>query len=211
MLDVALPPSEAESTWPPDKVEQWLNHLCKSVALSSAGGTDQGRGCLAAMRKRFNTNNLSESGSGKQHIAGTFWTTDAFVWSPALGSALWRAMVAVDHCNRGQCDKDDPASGAITALQIALEQSRELSARQSELATTFLDRVPSIGWRARSEVAPADAAAAKRQRAIEAVAALFGWSLTALMVSFGAPFWFDLMSRLLQRRVTGPKPDSSTA
>lgn len=37
------------------------------------------------------------------------------------------------------------------------------------------------------------------------VLSLLGWSLTALMVSFGAPFWFDLLSKLVDRRAAGPK------
>jgi hypothetical protein len=33
-----------------------------------------------------------------------------------------------------------------------------------------------------------------------------GWLLTALLVMLGAPFWFDLLSRLVNLRGTGPKP-----
>ncbi|WP_203897949.1 hypothetical protein [Virgisporangium aliadipatigenens] len=33
-----------------------------------------------------------------------------------------------------------------------------------------------------------------------------GWLLTALAVSFGAPFWFDALQRLASLRGTGPKP-----
>ena len=33
-----------------------------------------------------------------------------------------------------------------------------------------------------------------------------GWLMTALMVSFGAPFWFDLLNKLVNRRAAGPKP-----
>jgi hypothetical protein len=35
----------------------------------------------------------------------------------------------------------------------------------------------------------------------------FGWLITALAISLGAPFWFDLLSKLVQLRGTGPKPD----
>ncbi|MBS1511136.1 MAG: hypothetical protein JST86_09860 [Bacteroidetes bacterium] len=34
----------------------------------------------------------------------------------------------------------------------------------------------------------------------------FGWLLTALAVSLGAPFWFDLLNRFIQLRTTGVKP-----
>jgi hypothetical protein len=35
---------------------------------------------------------------------------------------------------------------------------------------------------------------------------LLGWTLTALSVLFGAPFWFDLLQKIAQVRSTGPKP-----
>jgi hypothetical protein len=35
---------------------------------------------------------------------------------------------------------------------------------------------------------------------------LLGWGLTAFAVSFGAPFWFDALSKLGSLRGTGPKP-----
>jgi hypothetical protein len=37
---------------------------------------------------------------------------------------------------------------------------------------------------------------------------LVGWLLTALAVSFGAPFWFDALSRLGSLRTSGPKPSA---
>ena len=35
---------------------------------------------------------------------------------------------------------------------------------------------------------------------------LFGWFLTALAISLGAPFWFETLNKLLNLRGTGPKP-----
>jgi hypothetical protein len=37
-----------------------------------------------------------------------------------------------------------------------------------------------------------------------------GWSVTALAVSLGATFWFDLLSRALRLRSTGAKVSSAT-
>ena len=39
--------------------------------------------------------------------------------------------------------------------------------------------------------------------------ALPGWLLTGLAVSIGAPFWFDLLQKLLRVRATGVKPNSN--
>lgn len=38
---------------------------------------------------------------------------------------------------------------------------------------------------------------------------LAGVVLTAIMASFGAPFWFDLLNKLVNRRAAGPKPAGS--
>ena len=43
------------------------------------------------------------------------------------------------------------------------------------------------------------------------VAQVIGWLLTASAALFGAPFWFDLLQRVVQLRSTGPKPDAGGA
>ena len=43
------------------------------------------------------------------------------------------------------------------------------------------------------------------------LARLFGWILTAFMVCLGAPFWFDLLGQLVNRRGTGKKPEEASA
>ncbi len=40
---------------------------------------------------------------------------------------------------------------------------------------------------------------------------IFGWLITALCVSLGAPFWFDALGKALNIRASGRKPDKSTA
>jgi hypothetical protein len=39
----------------------------------------------------------------------------------------------------------------------------------------------------------------------------FGWLITALALSLGAPFWFDLLNKIIQLRGTGPKPNDIPA
>ena len=36
-----------------------------------------------------------------------------------------------------------------------------------------------------------------------------GWIVSAFAISFGAPFWFDLLSKVMQLRATGPLPPST--
>jgi hypothetical protein len=38
---------------------------------------------------------------------------------------------------------------------------------------------------------------------------LFGWALTALAISLGAPFWFDLMNKFVNLRAAGAPPDTA--
>jgi hypothetical protein len=38
---------------------------------------------------------------------------------------------------------------------------------------------------------------------------LFGWLLTALLVMLGAPFWFDLLNKLVALRTSGTKPPTA--
>jgi hypothetical protein len=40
-------------------------------------------------------------------------------------------------------------------------------------------------------------------------AALAGWALTALAISMGAPFWFDLLGRVARLRSSGARPQTS--
>jgi hypothetical protein len=38
-----------------------------------------------------------------------------------------------------------------------------------------------------------------------------GWLLTALAISLGAPFWFDLLNKFVKLRESGPKPNKTNA
>ncbi len=35
---------------------------------------------------------------------------------------------------------------------------------------------------------------------------LFGWLITAAGTVFGAPFWFDLLQRVIRLKSSGPSP-----
>jgi hypothetical protein len=39
---------------------------------------------------------------------------------------------------------------------------------------------------------------------------LLGWLLTAIAVSLGAPFWFDMLNKLINLRLAGAKPEKAT-
>ncbi|TMI64371.1 MAG: hypothetical protein E6H07_00200 [Bacteroidetes bacterium] len=40
---------------------------------------------------------------------------------------------------------------------------------------------------------------------------IIGWLITALAISLGAPFWFDLLNKLVKMRESGPKAGASTS
>lgn len=42
----------------------------------------------------------------------------------------------------------------------------------------------------------------------ECVQTIFGWLITGALLSFGAPFWFQLLNKLIDLRKAGRKPDS---
>ncbi|MGB0178380.1 MAG: hypothetical protein ACPF9D_14535, partial [Owenweeksia sp.] len=39
---------------------------------------------------------------------------------------------------------------------------------------------------------------------------LLGWFVTALAITLGAPFWFDLLKRVINIRNTGNKPEDNS-
>jgi hypothetical protein len=76
----------------------------------------------------------------------------------------------------------------------------QISAANAQNASMALDglRELPVGW-------------ASSARSGSLVVAGFGWLVTASSALFGAPFWFDLLQRLVNLRGTGPKPDQTDA
>jgi hypothetical protein len=52
--------------------------------------------------------------------------------------------------------------------------------------------------------------ATKARSATAWVLKALGWLITALAVSLGGPFWFELLNRLVDMRGAGKKPPSVT-
>ncbi len=79
--------------------------------------------------------------------------------------------------------------------------------RQSVQATEDCLRPFPIGW-------TADARANWHWRLVPIALSILGWLVTALALTLGAPFWFDLLVKFVNIRGTGPRPpraDSKTA
>ncbi len=152
-------------------------------------------------------------------LVQTLATSNEIFWRPEL------ATVAVNVL----APSDDPvlkpaasasASAASASASAASAQTSDATSKQTthsdfrkqlssgvasaeratQTAGAFLSALPTIGF-----MAPG------WQTIGQAIAWFFGCLVTALMVSLGAPFWYDMLSKLVNRRGTGPRPASSTA
>jgi hypothetical protein len=81
-------------------------------------------------------------------------------------------------------DKDDPTNPQVT-------EGNTVSDSERALLTDLL------GWKGQP-ISAADLAGH-----------LFGWFLTILAISLGAPFWFDLLNKFINIRAAGKSPDEA--
>jgi hypothetical protein len=75
--------------------------------------------------------------------------------------------------------------------------------RADTKANDALDRLEDlqfpVGWQKANQPHGTD----------EWIVALLGWVLTGVAISFGAPFWFDLLNKVANLRAAGRRPDST--
>ncbi len=105
--------------------------------------------------------------------------------SPQLGRLLAAAIRAPD------------SKAPLDALQAHLKQQRDYARELDTALIKVRSLLPKVGWI--RDVA----------HQIEFFPALFGWLATALMAGFGAPFWFDLLGKLVNLRSVGLKPSAA--
>lgn len=104
-------------------------------------------------------------------------------------------------------------SGAI--CQNATDATTKASCASDELTSLKASGIP-IGWRSDCSLFHGGTNSCwtwDEGSAVSAVPILLkivGWLLTALAVSFGAPFWFDALSKLGSLRSAGAKPTDSS-
>ena len=74
-----------------------------------------------------------------------------------------------------------------------------------------LDELP-IGWSQANVRRPTNDTPPQQALSIEGILwAIPGWLIMGIAVSLGAPFWFDLLQRLMQLRGSGPPPPNTTS
>jgi len=107
---------------------------------------------------------------------------------PALGSLLKTYLLA----------DEKGAAAALEKVRTYLEaRKKSAEALKGELAD-ILSRLPRIGLLCD---------VAKNWNAGDWLSAILGWITTALLASLGAPFWFELLGRLVNLRGVGAKPE----
>lgn len=94
----------------------------------------------------------------------------------------------------------------------AVQRASELRALLDSILVNEIQNVPSplgLGWEI-SLAQQADNAKAEGQKAWRFyIIKIFGWLVTALAVSLGAPFWFDLLQKVINIRNAGVRPQDA--
>jgi hypothetical protein len=117
------------------------------------------------------------------NIARRLWT-DPFLRSKVVAEAQNRAKKPPPTVEYP--DKDDPTAPTVTEGNNVSPEERQL-----------LNQV--IGWQ---EKPWGDSMSVWLAR-------LLGWMLTILAISLGAPFWFDMLNKLVNIRSAGKSPDEA--
>jgi hypothetical protein len=119
-------------------------------------------------------------------VAATLWT------DPVLGAQV--ATTATEPANRG-----------IDSTQGKIDKQKS---RDAVASTSMLRPLP-IGWTCCGDVWLLPC----MWRSLQAVTLtkILGWFLTAGALSLGAPFWFDLLSKFINIRSAGAKPERADA
>ena len=110
------------------------------------------------------------------------------------------------------------AAAAADAAPDPLLEAKQKQAAFEKARSDLLANAP-VGWASDLAKARTDFAAAKPAVQpsrwdwtvwflLQVPAWLPGWLITALACMLGAPFWFDLLNKLVNVRNTGPKPES---
>jgi hypothetical protein len=130
-------------------------------------------------------------------VARTFW----------LDRDARQAMVNA----AGNYSKNNPPAGANSATTADVGKLK--SQLQSDV-DTFNEVTTSallpLGWKRSWHSYESDFKTAPKDATFSALTVLAGWIVTALAISFGAPFWFDTLNRFMVVRSTVKPQEKST-
>ena len=104
--------------------------------------------------------------------------------------------------------KDSALRTTITERAIRTRQGDDINQVKQALENVSLP----IGWSSTNLQQQAEGSKEWRinKWSFSYLKRLFGWILSAIAIAMGAPFWFDILGKLINVRNAGPKPRSHT-
>lgn len=193
LLD-AIAPADANTPHTMDTVQSAINNLPEPLkkvltTLSNEAGRD-----LESFKTQLEIwfNNTMERVSG--------WYKRRTQWIQLVFAVGFAVCLNIDSVHLGQT-----LFAIHSPLREALvEQAKPFLASHNDTLEHVTAAVSAvslpIGWAGFRW-------AGLRQTAISVVSWLPGWLITALAVSLGAPFWFDLLNRFINIRGSGKAPE----
>jgi hypothetical protein len=165
----------------PVNLSDWLEPVVKEVGADATA-------IKARLESWFDDRMARLQGSYKR------W---AQVWLFAVGLALVVATNASAYRMAAMLYADPAVSSAVTQAATATTTSSGTSANDIAKVADTVSRIDSlglpVGWHNWSEPGGVPGAVG-------------GWLATALLIMLGAPFWFDLLTKLVSLRSAGDKP-----
>jgi hypothetical protein len=205
-----LVPADGEHPLTFKRLRDAILRLPRSSRTALLTLTNSAEGDLAAVRANVEHwfDNAMErlSGGYKRHVTAWLFTL-GFVLAAATNADSIQLVQRLEH------------EGALRAAVTARADKVDTASQKLALDPTDLDRMDLLFWDTDHMVTADDEARcprALRQPELSAswlrwlALKLAGFVMTALAVSLGAPFWFDLLGRLVNLRATGAKPAKST-
>ena len=159
-------------------------------AAKAAGDMGQRAARFAAMMNAFcaTPNSCSKSVGGDDRTVADVIGDPMIFWNSALAQCIY--LRPAPDAQAADCGKS-AASARASAMVAAGAVSSYID------AVTGLDQGgtidPNAAWNTPRGI-------------VSRISHWFGLLITGLMVSFGAPFWFDLLQQIVNRRGAGPKP-----
>jgi hypothetical protein len=146
---------------------------------------------------------------------GNVAATDSAATATATTDTAATDTAATDTAATDTAATDTAATGtAETTVPTDAELKKKMNDQVAELNSLNLP----IGWRWQTPEDAKKADAAKGLptslggaicEAVSRPGTWFGWFLTIVALSLGAPFWFDILMKVVNIRTNGPKPERS--
>lgn len=205
-----LVPADGEHPLTFKRLRDAILRLPKSSRTALLTLTNSADGDLAVARSNiehwFDNSMERLSGTYKRHIT---------VWLFALGFVLAAATNADSILLVKRLEHEGALRAAVTARADKVDAAAFKAMQTPAVDAAMLDQLDLLFWDTEHMVtadSEATSPRALRQPELSAswirwlVFKLMGFVMTALAVSLGAPFWFDLLGRLVNLRATGARP-----